>query len=141
MSHEASESFLSPAVRVVKDVGGGRGRGVIASRFIKAGELLISQRQPLAFASRATPDCVCAYIQGGRGGGAPGPIVTCCDSCLRPYDHHHKVYRGVPGRESAAAKCCSACRVVYYCSSNCQREAWARHKSECHIFHRKCLYT
>jgi hypothetical protein len=33
----------------------------------------------------------------------------------------------------AALKKCKACRVVYYCSKECQRVDWPRHKRECSV--------
>ena len=39
---------------------------------------------------------------------------------------------GGSGREGAALKRCGACRTAYYCSSQCQQEAWrAGHKQAC----------
>ncbi|KAL8425173.1 hypothetical protein Efla_007519 [Eimeria flavescens] len=144
--------YLAPAVQVVEDVGGGRGAGVVAREFIKAGKLLAWRREPLVWSSRASPACdevggvpPCSRPEGGgdpppkadpqEGGriGAPPP-VTACDCCLKPYDHRSCTYTGVSGREGAAAKRCSACKSVFYCSSRCQRDAWPRHKAECGLF-------
>lgn len=132
-----SDTFLSPSIRIVPDVGEGKGAGVVAAHFIKAGKLLARQREPLVLSSRAAPEC--------PGGGCAGPDaangcpITSCDCCLKAYDHNHKVYRGVDDRNVGPAKRCGACKAVYYCSLRCQRASWPRHKGECGIFNSEFL--
>ncbi len=44
-----------------------------------------------------------------------------CDGCLKERSP-----------EAAAFKKCSACKVVYYCTVDCQRKSWtAHHRAEC----------
>lgn len=133
MVPQGPETFLSPSVRILADVGQGRGAGVVATDFIKAGKLLARQRRPLVWSSRSAPECA-----GGEGPHAPnGCPITSCDYCLKPYDHNHNSYRNSTGGTGAPAKRCGACKAVYYCSVNCQRAAWPRHKAECTIFGRE----
>ncbi|KAL8273891.1 hypothetical protein Esti_002214 [Eimeria stiedai] len=145
----AQELYFSPSVEVQEDVGPGRGAGVVARAFIKAGELLAWRRGPLVWSARASPDCRSSGAPSPEGVGAPsrGPPeavgkgapslpITACDACLRPYDHCSRAYGGgAPSREEGpAAKRCSACKSVYYCSAACQRSAWTSHKKECGVF-------
>ena len=44
---------------------------------------------------------------------------TICDAC------------GALPTESTKHLCCSNCRVVYYCSKECQRRSWPEHKKHC----------
>jgi hypothetical protein len=34
-------------------------------------------------------------------------------------------------------KRCSQCKCIYYCSQECQKKDWFRHKTECHLLVRK----
>lgn len=137
----ACNDFFAPACVVLPVVSEGKGGGVVASQAIPRGTLLARQSYPLAWASRASPEC------GSCGGSTCGMLdrhhattVTACDYCLRPYDHNNSRYADIPqdfvkqGSEGAPAKRCSRCRSVYYCSALCQREAWSSHKEECGIF-------
>ncbi|RIA92052.1 hypothetical protein C1645_765986 [Glomus cerebriforme] len=36
--------------------------------------------------------------------------------------------------KSGKLLCCSACKFVYYCSKDCQRNDWSNHQHECKIF-------
>ena len=50
-----------------------------------------------------------------------------CDFCLKE------------SNQSAKFKNCSACKIVFYCNSTCQRKSWnSHHQSEC-IYLRKAL--
>ncbi|PFH31115.1 hypothetical protein BESB_029890 [Besnoitia besnoiti] len=70
--------------------------------------------------------------------------ATACAFCLAPVNH---VSLTVPGRrqEADAARAaagrvlrCSRCRCTYFCSTRCQRDAWADHKTECEVFGELC---
>ncbi|CDJ54173.1 zinc finger MYND domain-containing protein, putative [Eimeria brunetti] len=133
---------LSPSVRVLPDVGGGRGAGVVARDFIKAGTLLARNSGPLVWTARVAPDCPWGF-SGAASGESKGVdtsssntcAVTACDGCLCPYDHSRNIYPATRGRTGGvSAKRCSACKVVSYCSTDCQKSAWSRHKKECALF-------
>lgn len=47
---------------------------------------------------------------------------TCCAKCNK--------YRPISSKDSTLKKC-SKCMKIYYCSTDCQRADWKRHKLEC----------
>lgn len=148
------QCVLSPSLRVLPDVGEGRGAGVVAKDFIKAGTLLARTSSPLVWSTRVAPDCPwglsgaasralllptspskeCSSNSSSRSNSC---AVTACDGCLRPYDHSRNIYSAAGRGTGASAKRCSACKVVSYCSTDCQRSAWTRHRRECALFNRK----
>ena len=49
-----------------------------------------------------------------------------CDFCIKYKKEEN---------ENFSLKRCTACKVVYYCSSKCQKKAWkSHHKYECNYF-------
>ena len=49
-----------------------------------------------------------------------------CDFCIKYKKEEN---------ENFSLKRCTACKVVYYCSSKCQKKAWkSHHKLECRYF-------
>lgn len=137
----ACTDFLSEACVVLPVVGEGKGGGVVAKQAIPRGTLLARQPFPLAWATRAAPECGSCGVSSCRlFDRHHATTVTACDFCLRPYDHKNSRYADIlqecvkQGSQGAQAKRCSRCRSVYYCSVSCQREAWPSHKEECAIF-------
>lgn len=71
---------------------------------------------------------------------------TPCARCLAPINHEtlrHASENQAHATQSADANFsrrsrtalrCSKCKCTYYCSTACQRAAWAQHKTECEIF-------
>uniref|UniRef100_M4BPT1 MYND-type domain-containing protein n=1 Tax=Hyaloperonospora arabidopsidis (strain Emoy2) TaxID=559515 RepID=M4BPT1_HYAAE len=52
------------------------------------------------------------------------PVLDCCSRC-------GTVQRFTPDNPEGKLMTCGGCRCVAYCSRECQKKAWKKHKSEC----------
>ena len=83
-----------------------KGRGIKATRDFKPGNLVI-QAEPYAY---VIFEAVAEH---------------CCHHCF------NMVVRGKDGKPNTQLLRCSACKFARYCSRECQKKAWPRHKKEC----------
>lgn len=58
------------------------------------------------------------------------PVELESKLCLEPYCHTCNANAVTSSEKQKSLKRCSSCKLVYYCSRDCQQLDWRRHKSE-----------
>jgi hypothetical protein len=96
-----------------------RGRSIAASRAFHPGELIAVFSSAPGIAIPDSPH-----------------LSTTCSGCLLPAGPSSE--RPYAERAARVVRACTGCRVVAYCSPECQRVDWTKggHKAECKVFKR-----
>jgi hypothetical protein len=76
------------------------------------------------------PACKAAQHQQAKN--AKHPVHVACDSCSKNLPLQSPAKYGATEKASVNRLRCSRCRLAHYCSIECQRRGWTRHKQYCH---------